>query len=103
MRKGGRRKGPQSNEFAFTLDEIGAELGLTRQRVEQIQRQALQKVKAECERRGIDAQFFTEHLADLARLQRTRYTGSGFYAPAPQYVEVDQFEATTGCGRAQTA
>ncbi len=45
-----------SNEHAehfCTHDEIAAELGVTRQRVQQLERRALAKCRRECERRGL--------------------------------------------------
>jgi hypothetical protein len=57
-----------------SLQEIGDALGLTRERVRQIEAQALQKVRVACEQRGIDEALWLSHVADLDRRQRTYYT-----------------------------
>ena len=43
----------KSSEFAMTLAEVGAKLGITAERVRQIECCAMTKVRLEFERRGI--------------------------------------------------
>lgn len=41
---------------AMTLDQISQELGITRERVRQIEKAAIAKIKARCERMGLKAE-----------------------------------------------
>lgn len=56
-----------------TLEEVGAMMGLTRERIRQIEKAALAKVKAALEAKGIDEQLWLDHLADLKKRERTMY------------------------------
>jgi DNA-directed RNA polymerase sigma subunit (sigma70/sigma32) len=42
---------------AMTLDQISQELGITRERVRQIEKEAIAKIKARCERMGLKAEY----------------------------------------------
>ena len=53
------------DEYGYTLDEIGEELNLTRERVRQIQNKALGKLRTRLIARGIDETAVREHLASL--------------------------------------
>lgn len=53
MRQNGH-KGIAHNDRVMTLDEISLELGVSKERVRQIEAKALQKLKAQLERLGID-------------------------------------------------
>ena len=68
-----RKKPRPASENHATLEEVGAALGLTRERVRQLEKSALQKVRAACEERGIDEHYWLGYLADLDRLNRTQY------------------------------
>lgn len=48
------------HDRAMTLEAIGRALGVTRERVRQIETRALAKLRAECERLGITAQDVLE-------------------------------------------
>lgn len=48
------RPGEAVDDRAMTLEEIGRELGVTRERARQIEAKALGKLRAECERLGIE-------------------------------------------------
>jgi DNA-directed RNA polymerase sigma subunit (sigma70/sigma32) len=48
-----------------TLDEVAAVLGVTRERVRQIEAQALRKVRHGLERRGFTEEAVCEYLAEL--------------------------------------
>lgn len=41
----------------MTLDQISQELGITRERVRQIEKAAIAKIKAKCERMGLKAEY----------------------------------------------
>ena len=56
-----RRKPPEA-WTPPTYAEIGEALGLTRQRVHQIEREALRKCRAWCEARGLDLSDLLEDL-----------------------------------------
>ena len=53
------------HEYGASLEEVGAELNLTRERVRQIQNKALAKLKTRLVARGIDEEAVREHLASL--------------------------------------
>ena len=73
----GRKRQHVETDSERTLEEVGAALGLTRERTRQIEKQALAKVKVALERRGIDRDLWLSHLADLHRRQRPHYTVDG--------------------------
>jgi len=52
--------------YAKGLDEIGQSLGLTRERVRQIQNIALKKMRAGFEERGFTAEEILDHLSELS-------------------------------------
>ena len=52
-------------DYAATLDEVAEVLGLSRERVRQIEGRALLKVRLALERRGIDADLVREYLDGL--------------------------------------
>ena len=52
-------------DYAATLDEVAEVLGLSRERVRQIEGRALLKVRLALERRGIDADHVREYLDGL--------------------------------------
>ena len=60
-----------SDPEVATLEEVGQALGVTRERARQIEKVALQKVKAKLVEIGIDEQLWLSHLADLHRMERT--------------------------------
>lgn len=61
-----RDTAPQAG-CAMTLDEIGLVLGISKERVRQLERAALRKCRRALERRGITAEVWLEHLADIGR------------------------------------
>ena len=63
------------HEGGATLEEIGAVLGVTRERVRQIEEAALRKARAACAREGIDAETF------LYGLMQRRSTWSDHVTP----------------------
>ena len=48
----------KSTEFSMSQKEVAKELGIGRGHVNLIEKQALEKVRQELERRGIDAKLF---------------------------------------------
>ena len=59
----------ESDRGGATLAEVAEVFNLSRERIRQIERRALQKLRIALEERGYDAQVIHEHLADI--------TGSG--------------------------
>lgn len=51
-----RDAGLKSCDFAMTLDEVGQELGISRERVRQLENRALAKAKAILKKRGFTVQ-----------------------------------------------
>ena len=60
-----------------TLQAIADVLGVTREAVRVTEKKALAKVKRGLQARGIDAEYWLSHLADLHRRQRPHYTVDG--------------------------
>ena len=81
-RKRAKHKAPgaRSEGRVATLEECGQQLGLTRERIRQIENAALKKLRMQLEARGIDEALWFSHLADLDRLNRTSY------APGPMFI-----------------
>lgn len=61
------RKSIPWNNRAMTLDQISQELGITRERVRQIERDALIKLKKKLHARGIPAEFILPPNYDEAK------------------------------------
>lgn len=51
----------------MTLDQISQELGITKERVRQIEKSAIQKLKAKLNARGIEASFILPPNYDEAK------------------------------------
>ena len=81
-----------SDPEVATLEEVGQALGVTRERARQIEKVALQKVKAKLVEIGIDEQLWLSHLADLHRRQKTVFTVSTEYVSAGRFRSVDEAE-----------
>ena len=66
-RPGSRKPGPKRphSDLPMSLEEIGAELGVSRQYVNIIEQRALAKLRAGLEAKGIDRQLVAEHLTQL--------------------------------------
>lgn len=64
----GVRKGEKlgaSLGLETSLDDIAADLGITREGARQVQNRALRKVRAALEERGITAETWFEYMTDL--------------------------------------
>ena len=85
------------DEDGCTLEEVGEELGLTRERIRQIEKAALAKLRAALEERGIDESLWLDHLRDLHKRQRTAYSVSGDYVTASRFRTVDEAEQAASC------
>ena len=70
---GSKKPGPKRphSDLNMSLEEIAAELGCSRQNINAIELRALKKLRAGLEERGIDAELWFSHLADLNRMERT--------------------------------
>ena len=91
---GGRNKAGYRTpeEDGCTLEEIGQELGVTRERVRQIEKAALAKLRAGLEAKGIDEALWLDHLRDLHKRQRTHYTVSTEFIAVSRFRTLDEAE-----------
>jgi len=92
-----------SDPEVATLEEVGQELGLTRERIRQIEKQALQKVRIKLEQHGITEELWLSHLADLHKRQKTAYSVSGAHVAASRFRSVDEAEEAASCTDLQSA
>lgn len=90
-------KHPRETGMATTLEAVAAELGVTKQRVQQIERQALQKLRSECEQRGISRDVVLEHLADQDRRSQTQFVGDTWWLSTTQHDVDEQPQDTAYC------
>ena len=81
-----------SDPEVATLEEVGQELGLTRERIRQIEKQALQKVRIKLEQHGITEELWLDHLRDLHKRQRTHYTVSTEFIAVSRFRTLDEAE-----------
>jgi hypothetical protein len=97
--KPGPKPGKKCGEdvYAMTLDAVGQEFGLTRERIRQIEAKALAKLRAALEERGIDESLWLDHLRDLHKRQRTAYSVSGAHVAASRFRSVDEAEEAASC------
>ena len=98
-RMGGRNKAGyrSKDEDGCTLEEVGQALNLTRERIRQIEKQALQKVRAGLEAKGINEELWLDHLRDLHKRQKTHFTVSTGYVSAGRFRSVDEAEEAASC------
>ena len=103
--KPGRKPDKKYGEgaYAMTLDAVGQEFGVTRERIRQIEAKALQKLRTALEARGIDEQLWLDHMRDLHRLQKTAYSVSGAHVAASRFRSIDEAEEAATCGDLQSA
>ena len=96
---GGRNKAGYRTpeEDGCTLEEIGQELGVTRERVRQIEKAALAKLRAGLEAKGINEELWLDHLRDLHKRQKTHFTVSTGYVSAGRFRSVDEAEEAASC------
>jgi hypothetical protein len=85
------------DEDGCTLEEVGQELGLTRERIRQIEKAALAKVRAGLEAKGITEELWLDHLRDLHKRQKTHFTVSTGYVSAGRFRSVDEAEEAASC------
>jgi DNA-directed RNA polymerase sigma subunit (sigma70/sigma32) len=57
-------RNPQAVDREISLEEIGKQMGVTRERIRQIEVSGLRKLKAALERRGIDQAYYLEYLRE---------------------------------------
>ena len=99
--KPGPKPGIKREEwYERTLQEVGDELGVCRERVRQIEAKALQKLRTALEARGIDEQLWLDHMRDLHRLQKTAYSVSGAHVAASRFRSIDEAEEAASCSSA---
>ena len=91
----------------LTLDDVGRELNLTRERVRQIEAAALRKVRSALERRGINQAVWHDYLSDMGRRSKTHYTGGPtfFFLGTGETHDavVEEAENTISCGSEEPA
>jgi len=104
-RPGAKKPGPKRphNDLPMSLEAIAAELGCSRQNISAIELRALKKLRAGLEERGIDAELWFSHLADLHKRQRTAYSVSGDYIAVSRFRSIDEAEQAATCGDLQSA
>ena len=104
-RKPGRKPDKKYGEdvYAMTLDAVGQEFGVTRERIRQIEAKALAKLRAGLEARGIDEALWLDHLRDLHKRQRTHYTVSTEFIAVSRFRTVDEAEQAASCTDLQSA